>query len=275
MNIEFATIEWGGRRISVEHAWIERHQTNKPLFVFLHEGLGSLAMWKSFPTRLCQSVGARGLVYSRPGYGRSTPRASDEAWGVDFMHAQAQVVLPALFEAVKLDTTRDKPWLLGHSDGGSIALLYAASYPQMTAGTIVLAPHIMVEEISLHSIQQTRTAYLQTNLRSRLAAYHDNPDSAYFGWSDIWLDPAFRAWTIEPLLGNIACPVLAIQGHDDPYGTMAQITGIAQHVPQTQLLALPGCGHSPHVDKPDEVIAAVVAFLGSHHSDQPAPWGPV
>ena len=259
--VAFVEIDWAGRRVRIEHQWIDSSDAAAPLIVFLHEGLGSLAMWKDFPQRLCSATGCRGLVYSRPGYGRSTPRAAEEAWGLDFMHRQAHGVLPALFDALAIDTAAQPPWLFGHSDGGSIALLHAARFANRAAGAIVLAPHIMVEDLSVASIAQARTAYLETDLRQRLAKYHDEPDSAFWGWNDIWLHPQFKRWSIEAELASIVCPLLAVQGLDDEYGTLEQIRGIARHVPQTELLELPDCGHSPHRDQAERVIAAVTSFI--------------
>jgi pimeloyl-ACP methyl ester carboxylesterase len=237
------------------------------LVVFLHEGLGSVAMWRDFPQRLCRTLGLRGLVYSRPGYGRSTPRAAEEVWDLDFMHRQAHEVLPALLSALGVDTAAHPPWLFGHSDGGSIALLHAAKFSERVAGAIVLAPHILVEELSVSSIEKARRAYETADLRSRLARYHDDPDSAFWGWNRIWLDPRFRAWSIEAELAGIRCPLLAVQGLDDEYGTLEQIRGIARRVPQTRLLELPDCGHSPHRDQPEALIRAASAFVaGRYHS---------
>jgi pimeloyl-ACP methyl ester carboxylesterase len=258
-SIEFAEIEWRSRRVRVEYQRLGKG--GGPLIVFLHEGLGSLAMWRDFPQTLCDAAGVRGLVYSRPGYGRSTPRDGDEAWGVDFMHRQAHEVLPALLSALHVE---QPVWLFGHSDGGSIALLYAARFPERTAGAVVLAPHIVVEELSVRSIEQARVTYLETDLRERLAKYHDDPDSAFWGWNDIWLHPPFKQWSIEDEIRSIACPLLAVQGVDDEYGTMEQIRGIARRVPQAQLLALDDCGHSPHRDQPDALIEAVRDFLRAH-----------
>ncbi len=258
---EFVDIDWAGRQVSIEHQWINAAKRDRPLVVFLHEGLGSVAMWKDFPRELCAAANVRGLVYSRPGYGRSTPRAAAERWSVDFMHAQAHEVLPLLLQALNVD---DKPWLLGHSDGGSIALLHASRFPDAVAGLVVLAPHILVEDYGLASIRQAREAYATTDLKSRLARYHDDVDSAFQGWNEIWLDPAFRAWTIEAELPAITCPVLAVQGLDDEYGTLEQIRGIARRLPQTQLLELPACGHSPHRDQPAALIDAVKAFIDRH-----------
>ncbi len=215
MSSEFVEIDWRGQATRIEHAWVGVASANAPLIVFLHEGLGSLAMWRDFPQRLCDAAGCRGLVYSRPGYGRSTPRAPEEAWGLDFMHRQAQEVLPALLAELGVDTLAHPPWLFGHSDGASIALLYAARFTRQVAGAIVLAPHILVEDLSVASIEQARIAYRETDLRGRLAKYHDDPDSAFWGWNRIWLDPAFRTWSIEDEIASIACPLMAIQGLDD------------------------------------------------------------
>jgi pimeloyl-ACP methyl ester carboxylesterase len=258
---EFATIGWRGRDVRIEHAWIARERVGRPLIVFLHEGLGSVSMWRDFPQRLCDAVNCRGLLYSRPGYGRSTPRTAEEAWDLDFMHRQAHEVLPALFEALDLDVSREKPWLFGHSDGGSIALLYAARWPQQLSGAIVMAPHIVVEDLSITSIEKAREAYQSTDLKARLARHHDDPDSAFRGWNDIWLHPPFRQWTIRGEIGSITCPLLALQGVDDEYGTLEQIRGIARRVPQARLAEIPGCGHSPHRDQPEAVIRVVREWL--------------
>jgi pimeloyl-ACP methyl ester carboxylesterase len=258
---EFATIVWRGRDVRIEHAWIARERVDRPLIVFLHEGLGSVSMWRDFPQRLCDAVNCRGLLYSRPGYGRSTPRTAKEAWDLDFMHRQAHEVLPALFEALDLDVSREKPWLFGHSDGGSIALLYAARWSQHLSGAIVMAPHIVVEDLSITSIERAREAYESTDLKARLARHHDDPDSAFHGWNDIWLHPPFRQWTIREEIGSITCPLLALQGVDDEYGTLEQIRGIARRVPQARLAEIPACGHSPHRDQPEAVIRVVREWL--------------
>jgi pimeloyl-ACP methyl ester carboxylesterase len=257
----FAEIDWRGRRVRLEHAWLGQSDRRAPLIVFLHEGLGSLAMWKDFPAQLCTAAGARGLVYSRPGYGRSTPRPAAECWASDFLHQQAHEVLPALLQALQVDLAAQPTWLFGHSDGGSIALLHAARFSRQLAGLVVMAPHIRVEDVSVASIEQARLAYAQGALRQGLARYHDDPDSAFHGWNRIWLDPAFRSWSIEEEIATITCPLLAVQGVDDEYGTLAQIRGIALRVPQTALLELPACGHSPHRDQPAALLAAAAAFI--------------
>jgi pimeloyl-ACP methyl ester carboxylesterase len=258
---QFVQIDWRGVSVRVELQWIEAQRAGAPLLVFLHEGLGSVAMWKDFPQRLCAAAGCRGLVYSRPGYGRSTPRAEGEEWGPDFMHRQAHEVLPAVLAALAIE---HPVWLLGHSDGASIALLYGARWPQAVHGMIVLAPHILVEDLSVASIELARQAYLEQGLKQGLAKYHDDPDSAFWGWNRIWLDPAFRDWSITDEIGAIRCPLLAVQGVDDEYGTMQQVFGISQVLPQTEILALPECGHSPHRDQPERLIAAITDFLQRH-----------
>jgi pimeloyl-ACP methyl ester carboxylesterase len=249
-----------GRELAIEYTFVGATNTAAPLIVFLHEGLGSVAMWRDFPAQLCHATGARGLVYSRPGYGKSTPRARDEKWGVDFMHIQARDVLPALLAAVAPNV---EPWLYGHSDGGSIALIHAALFPETIAGVMVAAPHIFVEDISVTSIAQTRETYLHNDLRTKLARHHDDVDSAFYGWNDIWLNPTFRVWNIESLLPQITCPLLAIQGINDEYGTMAQIGGIRRAAPHAQLIKLETCGHSPHRDQPQEVIDAAQNFISA------------
>jgi pimeloyl-ACP methyl ester carboxylesterase len=263
----FVNLRWAGRPVDIEYTWVGGANgtapvggldSTVPVLVFLHEGLGSVSMWRDFPAQLCTTLGCRGLVYSRPGYGRSTPRAAGERWGNDFMHRQAHEVLPALLDALELHAPVD---LFGHSDGGSIALLFAAHQPQRVRRVVVLAPHIMVEEVGLASIRQAREQYFQGGLRERLARHHADVDSAFLGWNDVWLSPGFVRWQITSDLKYIASPVLAVQGLDDVYGTMAQIDNIAAAVPGTQLLKLPDCGHSPHRDQPRALIEAAQRFL--------------
>ena len=265
-----ARVTIGAHEYSLEYEFISPERTSSPLLVFLHEGLGSVAMWRDWPQQLCDAGGFRGLVYSRPGYGRSTPRVSAEKWPVDFMHAQAREVLPAFLRAIGVESARDPPWLVGHSDGASIALIYAAAFPERVSGVIALAPHVFVEDLSIESIERTRATYLATtdtqgsNLRVKLGRYHDDPDSAFWGWNDIWLDPAFRSWNIEAMLPTITRPMLAVQGEDDEYGTMAQIDSIAERVPHARVLKLPACGHSPQRDQAQRVIEAAVDFIAQH-----------
>jgi pimeloyl-ACP methyl ester carboxylesterase len=253
----------GAGQARLEYRWIAPERRHTPLLVFLHEGLGSVDMWKDWPAQACAAAGCRGLLYSRPGYGRSTPRPMGEKWPVEFMHTQARDVLPALFRALELDPRAERPWLYGHSDGASIALLYAAMHPDALAGVVAAAPHVFVEDITVRNIAQARQAYLQGDLRQRLGRYHQDPDSAFWGWNEVWLDPAFRAWDIRPDLPRIACPVLAIQGEDDEYGTLSQIESIAAGVPRGRALALPDCRHSPHRDQPEAVARAVAEFIAT------------
>ncbi len=261
---QFAQINWAGKDVRIEYQWVGSNDCKLPLIVFFHEGLGSVAMWKDFPQQLCEATSCRGLVYSRPGYGQSTPRDKDDAWQPDFMHRQAFEVLPALLAELNVDTFLNSPWLFGHSDGGSIALLFAARYQNNVSGTIVLAPHIVVEDISIRSIEKAKIAYQTTDLSSKLARFHDDVDSAFWGWNDIWLNPTFRHWNLTQAIKTITCPLLAVQGLDDEYGTLEQIRGIKRALPATQLLELADCGHSPHRDQARALIEACVSFIGPH-----------
>jgi pimeloyl-ACP methyl ester carboxylesterase len=261
----YVEITADGRALRLEYQWIGAPQADAPLLLFLHEGLGSVAMWRDFPARLCAATGCRGLVYSRPGYGGSTPRRPDERWPPDFLERQARQVLPAFLAGVGVDAARQPVILFGHSDGASIALI-AAGEPDAArvgtwAGVIVMAPHLFAESISLTSIRAIREVYAAGALRDRLARFHDDVDSAFFGWNEVWLDADFAAFSLEAAVARIACPVLAIQGVDDEYGTMRQVERIAELTARTQVLKLDACGHSPHRDQPDAVIAAVRDWL--------------
>ncbi|QGZ63527.1 alpha/beta fold hydrolase [Paraburkholderia acidisoli] len=266
---EFATLPATATRdaLRIEYRWIGTARQDAPLAVFLHEGLGSVAMWKDWPAALCERLGMRGLVYSRPGYGRSTPRAHDTKWPVNFMSHQARDVLPALLDALDIGAAeRARMWLVGHSDGASITLLHAAAFPDAIAGAIVIAPHVFVEDISVTSIAEAKVAYETTSLRDKLARYHDDVDSAFYGWNDIWLDPAFRAWNIVDEIGTISAPLLAVQAHDDHYGTMAQVEAIGNVVKHARVHALPHGGHSPHRDAPQLLDDVIVQFIASHRA---------
>ena len=259
-----ATASHGPLRI--EYRWLNTGAadatSHAPIAVFLHEGLGSIAMWRDWPQSLCERLGMRGLVYSRPGYGLSTPRPHDVKWPVHFMTDQARDVLPALLDALDITMReRQRMWLIGHSDGGSIALLYAALLADALAGAVAIAPHVFVEDLSVQSIAQTKLLYETTDLRAKLARYHADVDSAFYGWNDVWLNPAFRDWSIAQQLAPIRKPLLAVQGYDDNYGTMAQIDAIPEYVPHAQLVKLDACGHSPHRDAPDRLNDAIVQFV--------------
>jgi pimeloyl-ACP methyl ester carboxylesterase len=258
-GVQFADLAWRDRPLRIEYQWVGAERSDFPVVVFLHEGLGSIALWKDFPQKFCADNGFTGLVFSRYGYGRSTPRPADERWPVSFMHAQAHEALPQLLDRLGIE----RPWLFGHSDGGSIALLHAARFPDRVSGLVAVAPHIFVEDLSIASIEKAREAYLGQGLRERIARYHDDVDSAFWGWNDIWLDPAFRAWNIEDCLPAITCPLLAVQGEDDEYGTLEQIQGIKRKVSHAELLILPDCGHSPHRDQPEALAREAARFIKS------------
>ncbi|MCS0632221.1 alpha/beta hydrolase [Telluria mixta] len=257
---ECIDIAWDGRTLQLELARVGAPGSPYPPVIFLHEGLGSVAQWKDFPERFCRTHGFTGMAYSRYGYGRSTPRPHAERWGPDYLHRQAWEVLPALIDALGLR----KPWLFGHSDGASIALLAAARLGDRLGGIVVAAPHIMVEDVSIRAIRAAREAYLAGPLRERLAHYHADVDSAFWAWNDSWLDPAFRSWDIRAEVARIRIPLMAIQGEDDEYGTMEQVEGIARLAPQTRLLVLPGCGHTPHRDAAGSVIGEAGRFIIEH-----------
>lgn len=255
----FAGISWRGAPQRIEFQWVGDDRAVAPIVVFLHEGLGSVSMWKKFPAQFCDAHGLRGFVFSRPGYGRSTPRPRDAHWMPDFMHDQANEVLPALFAGVGIV----RPWLFGHSDGASIALLHAAGHD--VAGVVAVAPHLFVEDLSIASIEKARDDYESTDLRARLSRHHDDVDSAFRGWNDAWLSPAFRSWNIERDIETITAPVLAVQGTGDAYGTLEQIEAIARRLPNSRLLAIPRCGHSPHRDQPEVLSRDAGRFILEHN----------
>jgi pimeloyl-ACP methyl ester carboxylesterase len=260
-GIEFADLACRDRPLRLEYQWVGVKHSAHPVVVFLHEGLGSVALWKDFPATFCREYGFTGLVFSRYGYGQSTPRPADERWTTRFMHEQAGEVLPLFFSHLGLD----RPWLFGHSDGATIALLYASLFSDQVSGIAVAAPHIFVEDVTVKSIETARDAYLHKDLRAKLSRFHADIDSAFWGWNDAWLDPAFRSWNIEQELARITCPALAIQGENDEYGTLDQIHGIQERVPHAKLLVLPRCGHSPHRDQPKATMEEVAKFIiGSH-----------
>jgi pimeloyl-ACP methyl ester carboxylesterase len=248
-----AHVEVCGHRIEYER--IDVAGALRPTLVLLHEGLGSIAMWRDFPSRVAHASGCNALVYSRYGYGNSAPLQGPR--GVRYMHDEALLALPELL--MKLDI--EAPILLGHSDGGSIALIHAGARLRSVAAVATLAAHVMVEEISVASITAAKTAYETTGLRARLAHYHADVDSAFCGWNRIWLHPDFRTWNIEEYLPHISCPVLAIQGEDDEYGTMEQMKRIGSQVRDVALLELEDCRHSPHRDQPQAVLDAIARFV--------------
>ncbi len=252
---ELVEIQSRNRPLRLEVERVGDPGSLRPVVVFLHEGLGSVAMWKGFPAAFCAANRLTGMMFSRYGYGRSTPKPPGERWAPDFMHEQAFDVLPRLLSRLDIAS----PWLFGHSDGGSIALLHATRFA--VAGVVAVAPHLFVEDVSIASIENARTAYESGDLRSGLAKYHDDPDSAFRGWNDAWLSPEFRAWNIEAEIATIDCPVLAVQGVDDEYGTLEQVRSLVRRVPSAMLLEIAECGHSPHRDQPERLIREAGAFI--------------
>ena len=245
-----------GRRL--ECIDIPAHQVQRPALVFLHEGLGSVAMWRDFPVRVAHATGCRTVVYSRYGYGQSD--LLEAPHGTDYMHREAREALPDLLHALGIE----RPVLVGHSDGASIALIHAGDGRWECAGLALMAPHCFVEDISIRSIEQAKVVFETTDLASKLARYHRDPVSTFHGWNDIWLHPDFRAWNIEDSLPGIRCPILAIQGEDDEYGTMAQVEAIPRGAvasPSVEVLKLADCRHSPHKDQPEAVIRGIVDFV--------------
>lgn len=232
---------------------------SRPTLVFLHEGLGSVALWKQFPRQVAEATGCPALVYSRYGYGKSDKLA--EARKVDYMHREALEVLPEVLDRLDIEA----PVLVGHSDGASIALIHAGAGKHPVRGVVAMAPHVFVEDVTVQSIAEAKTTFQSTDLAERLGRYHDDVMSTFWGWNDIWLHPDFRRWNIEEVLAGIAVPVLLIQGEDDQYGTVAQVEAIARRVSgPVETLMLPDCAHSPHQSvQKDATIAAIAGFVGN------------
>jgi pimeloyl-ACP methyl ester carboxylesterase len=227
-----------------------------PTLVFLHEGLGSIGQWRDFPERIVEASGLPAMVYARYGHGQS--EVLQQAHGVDFMQREALESLPDLLRALGIDC----PILIGHSDGASIALIYAgAGHPLQ--GLVAMAPHVFVEDISIESIAAAKQTFETSDLPQKLARHHRDPSKTFYGWNDVWLAPAFRSWNIERFLPAIKCPLLAIQGQEDEYGSMAQVDAIARQAGRpVELLKLDQCGHSPQKDQPQLVARAIVEFVG-------------
>lgn len=244
-----------GRRL--EAARIEASRPHLPAFVLLHEGLGSIAHWKRFPLDLAAATGAGIFLYSRYGHGESDALEGPRA--ISYMHHEAQVVLPEILRMAGID----HPVLLGHSDGASIALIYAGTYPESPAGLILEAPHLFVEDITVANIARARVRYLETDLPKRLGRYHAHADALFWGWNNIWLDPAFREWNIESFLDKIRCPVLVLQGSEDEYGTVMQVAAIQRRIPWASAIILDHSKHAPHRDQCAAAISAICEFFGS------------
>jgi len=242
-----------GRSLSYE--WIGGGSAARPVLVFLHEGLGSIRQWRDFPARVAAATGCRALVYDRYGYGDSD--VLEQKRDVHFMHDEALRSLPDFLARLKVEN----PILIGHSDGASIALIHAGAGFEVRA-IAAMAPHVFIEPICLDSIAKISQSFAKSGLQDRLARYHRDARKTFYGWADVWLDPGFVSWDIrDDYLPKIECPVLAIQGENDEYGTMAQLDEIARRVKRSELLKLPDCGHSPFRDQPERTLDAVSSFV--------------
>jgi pimeloyl-ACP methyl ester carboxylesterase len=242
----------------VEYVWFGPPPSDAPAIVCLHDGLGCAALWRDFPARLAEATGCGVVAYSRFGYGASSP--CDLPRPLTFMHAEGLRVLPGVLEALDVRECV----LLGHSDGGSIALVYAGGTPApQVRGLVLEAAHVFCEELSVRSIAAAREEFERGDLRARLARWHGaNVDCAFHGWAGAWLDPGFRRWDLQEYLPGVRVPVLCIQGEDDEYGTRAQVDAIAAKAGgPVETSMLPGCGHTPHRDRAEEVLAAASAFV--------------
>jgi len=254
-------LEVDGRRLAA--GWIEPQgaRSPAPVLVFLHEGLGSIAQWREFPRALAEAAGLPALVYDRLGYGESDAR--EEPFGPDFLHQEAFHTLPRVLETFGIQDTI----LVGHSDGGSIALLFAgdgeASHNVRVRGLISIASHVFVEPQTLASIARVEPSFQTTDVGRRLSRYHGEKTEALVrNWTGVWLSEGFRSFNIERALPAIPCPVLALQGSEDEYGTAAQIEAIRQGA-GAHVKMLPGCGHAPHRQAPEAALEQMRAFIES------------
>src|ERR1700722_18206337 len=241
----------------LEYRMIGPAPDEAPTIVMLHEGLGSAGLWGGFPDRLQAATGAGVLVYSRAGYGASTPVKLPRP--PDYMHIEALDTLPKLLDRIGFR----RGLLVGHSDGASIAAIYAGGAgDHRVRGVAMLAPHFVVEDVSVRSIAEARKTYETAGLRSKLARWHRDVDNAFYGWNDAWLDPGFRNWDISEYLAYIRVPVAIVQGANDQYGTIRQIA-IAQeecYCP-VDVTIIPGVGHSPHREAPEATLNSIAEFV--------------
>ena len=242
---------------TLEYLRIEPTRDTGSTLVFLHAGLGSVSLWRDFPAALCRRTGCGAVIYSRCGHGQSENLR--EALPVTFMHDEAQQVLPALLDELGIRA----PMLIGHSDGASIALIYAATAATPPAALILEAPHVFVEDVTIAGIEDTRSRFRTGTLRARLAEHHGgNVDTLFEAWTDVWLRPGFRSWNIEEYLPRVAAPTLVIQGLQDEYGTLRQVEAVVTGLPAgSQSLVLAACRHSPHVDQRAAVEDAMARFI--------------
>ncbi|MCB1758658.1 MAG: alpha/beta hydrolase [Gammaproteobacteria bacterium] len=241
----------------LEYTFHDCGNADRPVLIMLHEGLGSVRMWREYPLELALVSSCSVLVFSRRGYGRSSPRPAP--WPLSYMHEEAQEILPLVLDAAGVE----RAIMLGHSDGASIALIHAGSTQDKRVSALVLmAPHVFCEPISVQGIELAKQKYRQGELRRLLQRYHgSNVDNAFWGWNRAWLDPDFLEWNIENYLPEIRIPLLLIQGEDDEYGTLRQLQAIENRVDgPVEKLVLPGCGHSPHRDRREETLRAIADF---------------
>jgi pimeloyl-ACP methyl ester carboxylesterase len=245
----------GGK--SLEWAAFGPEPGERPVIVMLHEGLGCLALWRDFPERLALETGHPVFVYSRAGYGQSDPAELPRP--LDYMTREALDSLPGVLQSIGAPGYI----LLGHSDGATIAAVYAGSVEdQRLRGVILMAPHFFTEPMGLAEIAAAKTAFQTTNLKERMGKYHRDPEATFRGWNDAWLDPGFEAWNVEAVIDSFRVPVLAIQGKQDQYGTLAQLRAIETRSPApVELAVLDGCRHSPQFDQPEATLAAIRTFV--------------
>jgi pimeloyl-ACP methyl ester carboxylesterase len=251
---QVARITAGGRGLEVR-TWGPGPET-APTLVLLHEGLGSLGLWRDFPERLAAATGWGVAAYSRAGYGFSDP--ADLPRPLDYMTREAVDVLPGVLDALGVQRTV----LMGHSDGATIAAIHAGSVADpRVRGLVLMAPHFFTEPMGLAEIARAREAFATTDLKDRMARHHADPEATFRGWNDAWLDPGFEAWHVGEVIDYLRVPVLAIQGAEDQYGTLAQIAEIeTRSYAPVETLILPGCRHAPHQDCPEAVLAGVSEF---------------
>jgi len=253
----FETMVAGGHRL--EFSWHGPGPGDAPTLVFLHDGIGCAATWRDFPAALVRKTGCGALVYSRVGYGGSDPVALPRP--LTYMHDEGFDALPEVLDAAGVRTA----FLVGHSDGGSIALLHSSTPRALprVRGLLLEAPHVFCEEVTVRAIEQARDEYLRGDLRARLARHHgENVDCAFWGWNRAWLDPGFRAWNIEDCLPAIPVPALVVQGLEDPYGTLLQVEAIErQYGGPFRRCILERCGHSPHRDQRERTLSAMAVFV--------------
>jgi pimeloyl-ACP methyl ester carboxylesterase len=246
------SVQAAGRSLNYE--WVG--SAGRDTLVFLHEGLGSIRQWRDFPARVSAATGCRALVYDRYGYGASDVLGESRR-NVHFMHDEALRALPELLSTLKIEN----PILIGHSDGASIALIHAGGGFPVKA-VVAMAPHVFIEPLCLNSIYQIKESFEKSDLAGKFGKYHRDARKTFYGWAGVWLDPGFTSWDIrDDYLPKIACPVLAIQGEDDEYGTMAQLDDMKPRLKRCELLKLPDCGHSPFKDQPEKVLSAIESFI--------------